>query len=46
MNYIDVNMKKDIFNNTIRIIVTKESDRLVISYCSNPNNYNVTYKFF
>ena len=46
MNYIDVNMKKDILNNTIGIIVTKESDRLVISYCSNPNIYNVTYKFF
>lgn len=46
MNYIDVNMKKDIFNNTIGIIVTKKSDRLVISYCSNPNIYNVTYKFF
>jgi len=44
MNYIDFNLKKDIFNKTIGIIITKENDRLVISYSSNPDIYKITYK--
>ena len=44
MNYIDKNIKKEIFNKTIGIIITKEDDKLVISYCSNPNIYNTTYE--
>ena len=44
MKYIDKNMKKEIFNKTIGIIITKEKDKLVISYCSNPNIYNTTYE--
>jgi len=43
MNYINQNMKKDIFNETIGIIITKENDMLVVSYCSNPNIYKTTY---
>ena len=35
---------KEIFNKTIGIIITKEDDKLVILYCSNPNIYNTTYE--
>ena len=44
MNYIDRNLKKDKFNKTIGIIITKEDDKFVLSYCSNENVYNTTYK--
>jgi len=44
MNYIDENMKKDNFNKTIGIIITREEDKFVLSYCSNQNVYNTTYK--
>ena len=44
MNYIDRNLKKDKFNKTIGIIITKEDDKFVLSYCSNKNVYNTTYK--
>jgi len=43
-NYIDKNLKKDNFNKTIGIIITKEDDKFVLSYCSNENVYNTTYK--
>lgn len=44
MNYIDKNIKRDNFNKTIGIIITKEEDKFVLSYCSNENIYNTTYK--
>ena len=44
MNYIDINLKKDKFNKTIGILITKEDDKFVLSYCSNENVYNTTYK--
>lgn len=44
MNYIDKNIKKEIFNKTIGIIITKENDKLVIAYSSNPDIYTTTYE--
>jgi len=33
MNYFDKNLKKDNFNKTIEIIITKEEDKFILSYC-------------
>ena len=44
INYVDMNMKKDNFNNTIGLLVAKEGNYLIMKYCSNPNIYETTYR--
>ena len=43
MNYIDSNVKKIYQDKTIGIIISKEDNKYIIKYCSEPRIYNTTY---
>ena len=44
MNYIDKNIKKINQDKTIGIIITKEEDKYIMSYCSDERIFNTTYE--
>ena len=44
MNYIDKNIKSIDENNTIGIIITRNDNKYVMEYCSDPRIFNTTYK--
>ena len=44
MNYINNNLKTVYQNNTIGLIITKEDNKYIISYSSDPRIFNRTYK--
>ena len=43
MNYIDKFVRKIQHNKTIGIIITKQGNDFIISYCSNQRIYHTTY---
>ena len=45
MNYVNKNIKTIEENNTIGIIITKEEDKYIMSYCSDERIFNTTYEF-
>ena len=44
MNYIDKNIKSINQDKTIGIIITKEEDKYIMSYCSDERIFNTTYE--
>ena len=44
MNYIDKNIKKINQDKTIGIIITKEENKYIMSYCSDERIFNTTYE--
>ena len=44
MNYIDKNIKRINQDKTIGIIITKEEDKYIMSYCSDERIFNTTYE--
>ena len=44
MNYIDKNIKKISQDKTIGIIITKEEDKYIMSYCSDERIFSTTYE--
>ena len=44
MNYINKNIKKISQDKTIGIIITKEEDKYIMSYCSDERIFNTTYE--
>ncbi len=44
MNYVNKNIKTIEENNTIGIIITKEEDKYIMSYCSDERIFNTTYE--
>ena len=44
MNYIDKNIKIINQDKTIGIIITKEEDKYIMSYCSDERIFNITYE--
>ena len=44
MNYIDKNIKRINQDKTIGIIITKEEDKYIMSYCSDGRIFNTTYE--
>ena len=44
INYIDKHLKKINQNKTIGIIISRENNKYVIKYCSNPKIFNTTYE--
>ena len=44
MNYIDKNIKEINQNKTIGIIITKEENKYIMSYCSDERIFNTTYE--
>ena len=45
MNYIDENIKSDVENKTIGIIICKEENKYVIKYCSDKRIIARKYEF-
>ena len=46
MNYIDKHIKSELDYDTVGVIICKESNKLLIKYCSNPNIFSVSYLFY
>ncbi len=44
MNYVNINIKTIEENNTIGIIITKEENKYIMSYCSDERIFNTTYE--
>ena len=44
MNYVNKNIKMIEENNTIGIIITKEDNKYIMSYCSDERIFNATYE--
>ena len=44
MNYVNRNIKTIEENNNIGIIITKEEDKYIMSYCSDERIFNTTYE--
>ena len=43
INYIDKNIKESFNEKTVGILICKEENKLVMTYCTNPNIFTTTY---
>ena len=44
INYIDENIKEPFNNKTVGVIICKEADKYVLSYCTDKRIFTTTYK--